>query len=252
MSDIQIVRVPIVPFGIVNAHIIVGRRGCVVVDAGTPGSERKIERALKAKGLTVRDIRLVVVTHAHVDHAGGALALRELSGAPIMGHRQDTPYFRGEEAMTFCTTDWFSRIFLRLGVVQQPYPAFTPDVVLESGECRSLDAYGVEGQVRHTPGHTEGSISVEMSEHAFVGDLLASGIMVGGIAMTGTAKRPPFEDDPHRVSAELERMVGAGFRQFYMGHGGPLGAAEVRRHARRLGREPRRTTRALPSAIVDR
>ena len=90
MSDIEIVRVSILPFGMVNAHIIVGERGCVVVDAGLPGSERKIARTLKAKGLTLRDVRLIVVTHAHIDHAGGALALRELSGAPIMGHREDT------------------------------------------------------------------------------------------------------------------------------------------------------------------
>ena len=236
----------------VNAHIIVGKRGCVVVDAGLPGSERKIERALKAKGLTLRDIRLVVVTHAHIDHAGGALALRELSGAPIMGHREDTRYFRGEAAMTFCTTDWFSRIFFRCGVVQKRYPAFTPDLLLEVGECQSLEAFGVEGEVRHTPGHTEGSISVAVKEHALVGDLLASGILLGGIAMTGTAKRPPFEDDPLRVAAELERMVEVGLQKFYIGHGGPLDAAEVRRHARRLAQKRHVSAGELPSAVADR
>jgi hypothetical protein len=43
--------------------------------------------------------------------------------------------------------------------------------------------------------------------------------------------RPPFEDDPQAVSEELLGMVDAGMQRFHMGHGGPLPATEVRRHA---------------------
>ncbi|PCE33248.1 hypothetical protein [Burkholderia ubonensis] len=69
------------------------------------------------------------------------------------------------------------------------------------------------------------------SSDASVGDLVASGILLGGIALTGRAKRPPFEDDPLTVAAELERLVRAGTRCFYMRHGAPLDAGEVLRHA---------------------
>jgi hydroxyacylglutathione hydrolase len=55
----------------------------------------------------------------------------------------------------------------------------------------------VDGLVRHTAGHTPVSIAVELSsQDALVGDLIASGILLGGIAFTGRAMRPPFEDDP--------------------------------------------------------
>jgi hypothetical protein len=64
-----------------------------------------------------------------------------------------------------------------------------------------------------------------------VGDLISSGILFGGVALTGRARRPPFEDDPLTVAGELERLVRAGTKRFYMGHGGPLEAAEVLRHA---------------------
>jgi hydroxyacylglutathione hydrolase len=55
--------------------------------------------------------------------------------------------------------------------------------------------------VLHTAGHTPGSISVELAaKDVLVGDLIASGILIGGIASNGRAIRPPFEDDPHAVA----------------------------------------------------
>jgi hydroxyacylglutathione hydrolase len=99
----------------------------------------------------------------------------------------------------------------------------------------NLAPFGVDGIVRHTGGHTPGSISVELSsQDALVGDLIASGILLGGIALTGRAMRPPFEDDPLTVANELERLVREGAKRFYMGHGGPLEAAEILRPAWRL------------------
>ena len=89
MTALQIIRIPILPFGMVNSHLILGARGCIFVDAGLPGSESKIEKVLTKHGLTFRDIKLIVVTHAHVDHAGSAALLHELSGAPIVAHEDD-------------------------------------------------------------------------------------------------------------------------------------------------------------------
>jgi hypothetical protein len=67
-----------------------------------------------------------------------------------------------------------------------------------------------------------------------VGDLIASGILIGGIVRTKHAIRPPFEDDPYAVSSELQRLIDSGMERFYMGHGGPLEADEVRRHVQNL------------------
>jgi hydroxyacylglutathione hydrolase len=107
--------------------------------------------------------------------------------------------------------------------------------MMRNGDEISLLEFGVDGIVRHSAGHTPGSVSVELASHeALVGDLIASGILIGGIAFTGRAIRPPFEDNAERVSRELEGLVHRGATRFYMGHGGPLGIAEVVRHARSL------------------
>jgi glyoxylase-like metal-dependent hydrolase (beta-lactamase superfamily II) len=232
MYSHEIIRIPILPLGMVNAHLIKSEGGCILVDAGIPGSEGKISRVLAEHGLTVDDIKLIIVTHAHTDHAGSAARLRALSGAPILAHEGDADFYRRAAPMTFCPTGRFGRLFLKTPLPHQPYEGFEPDILMKDGDLVNLLDFGVDGLVRHTAGHTPGSIAVELaSQDALVGDLVASGILIGGIAFTGRAMRPPFEDDPERVAHELDRMVRSGAKRFYMGHGGPLAAKEVARHA---------------------
>jgi hydroxyacylglutathione hydrolase len=235
MSATKIIRIPILPLGMVNAHLIRSPQGCILVDAGIPGSEQKIGRVLASNGLCFADIKLIVVTHAHTDHAGSAARLRALSGAPILAHAADADFYSRRRPMTFCPTGLVGRWFLKTPAPHQPYEGFVPDIMMRNGDEFSLLDFGIDGIVRHSGGHTPGSVSIELASHeALVGDLIASGILIGGIAFTGHAIRPPFEDDADRVSRALEGLVHRGATRFYMGHGGPLGVAEVVRHARAL------------------
>ncbi len=235
MFETEIIRIPILPLGIVNAHLVRSPAGCILVDAGIPGSERKIGRVLANHGLSFRDIKLIIVTHAHTDHAGSAARLRDLSKAPILAHRDDADFYSRKTPMTFCPTSRVGRLFLKTPFPHAPYEGFEPDIMMSNGDTINLLDFAINGVVRHTGGHTPGSIAVELASHdALVGDLIASGILIGGIAFTRRAIRPPFEDDPRRVGQELERLVRGGTKRFYMGHGSTLEAAEVMRHARML------------------
>lgn len=235
MTSFHIVRIPILPFRMVNAHMIIGPSGCILVDTGLPGSESKVGKVLRRYGMSFKDIKLIVITHAHVDHAGSAAVLRELSGAPIVGHEDDLKYYKREMPMTFCPTGWAGRLFLKAPLIYEPYQAFEPDILLANNDVLDLTGYGIPALVKHTPGHTAGSISVELNtKDALVGDLIASGILIGGLVRTGRAIRPPFEDDPRAVGIELQRLLDSGIERFYMGHGGPLDACEVQRHAQAL------------------
>ena len=240
MSSTKIIRIPIFPLNMVNAHLIAGGAGCILVDTGIPGSERKIAKVLTRHGLSMKDIKLIVVTHAHTDHAGSAGRVRKLSGAPILAHRDDADFYSRRVPMTFCPTGRVGKFFLKTPLPHEPYEGFEPDILLRDSDTVNLADFGVDGLVRHTAGHTPGSIAVELSsQDALVGDLIASGILIGGIVFTGRAMRPPFEDDPQTVARELERLVRGGAKRFYMGHGGPLEADEVLRHARRLSKTAR-------------
>jgi hydroxyacylglutathione hydrolase len=231
-QPVTIARIPILPFGMVNSHVLIAGTDCILVDAGLPGSEHKIGRVLRRHGRGFADIKLIIITHAHVDHAGSAARLRALSGAPIAAHAGDLPYYQQRAAMSFCETGWFGRLFMRTGLILQPYQPFTPDILLDGETKLDLAPYGIDGTVHGTPGHTAGSLSVTLAQgDALVGDLIASGILLGGLVRTGQAKRPPFEDDPALVARQLRHMLDSGSHCFHMGHGGPLPAPEVRRHA---------------------
>ncbi|WIT14121.1 MBL fold metallo-hydrolase [Paucibacter sediminis] len=231
----EVVRIPILPFGLVNAHLVLGTDGAILVDAGLPDTQDVVEQALRARNLAWSDVKLIVVTHAHIDHAGNAGRIRALTGAPVCAHQGDLDHYRQHKRMTFCATGAFGRLFYRTGLIQRAYEPFEPDILLSGNQTLDLRPYGVAGTVVSTPGHTCGSLSVALDDgQALVGDLISSGILLGGIALTGRAKRPPFEDDPSRVADALDRLTAEGSLHFFMGHGGPLPASEVRRHANRL------------------
>jgi len=174
-----------------------------------------------------------IVTAADIqDRDGGAM--------PILAHHDDADIYSRKEPMTFCPTSVVGRLFLKTPFPHQPYEGFTPDIMMKSGDSVNLLDFGVDGLVRHTGGHTPGSIAVELSsQDVLVGDLVASGIGIGGVAFIGRPIRPPFEDDPHTVACELNRMLKGGAKRFYMGHGGPLEATEVSRHAKFLCEDTR-------------
>lgn len=228
-------KISIFPLGMINAFLLINSKSCILIDTGLPNSEKSIENALKKFNLTFTDIKLIIITHAHIDHAGNTAKIKSLSGAHVIAHNGDLPYYKGEKKMHFCCTGWFGWLFSKTGAIQKPFDTFEPDILLSSNDKFSLNSYGIDGEIISTPGHTQGSISIVIeNEKAVVGDLISSGILLGGILMTHKAKRPPFEDHPLQVSQELQSIANKGVQTFFMGHGGPLPQKEVLRHINKL------------------
>ncbi len=132
-------------------------REAIVVDPGDEVS--RIHRRLTEHGLKLKQI---LITHAHIDHVGGALKLKALTGAPIYLNENDLPLL----GMMAAQAAWIG--------VQTPETA-PPDEALTEGRCIGLDSY--PGQVLHTPGHTQGSICLhfEPLKMVIAGDTLFAG-----------------------------------------------------------------------------
>jgi len=129
----------------------------IVID---PGDEvARIHRRLTELGLKLKQI---LVTHAHIDHVGGALQLKRLTGAPILLNENDLPLL----AMMNDQAGW-------LGIA--PPETAPPDENLSEGLTVGLDNY--PAQVLYTPGHTQGSVCLHFAplKLLIAGDTLFAG-----------------------------------------------------------------------------
>ncbi|MCB1438396.1 MAG: MBL fold metallo-hydrolase [Nitratireductor sp.] len=235
MTKTHVETVQMLPFGMLNAFLLINSGKAILVDTGLPNSEDRVARALKRNGLSWPEIKLIVLTHAHIDHAGSALRLRELTSAPVLAHESDIPYLQGEPPV-LRPTGTFGRLFKKTGAIEQPFDYLMPDLVA-SADTIDLDEFGICGQVRHTPGHTPGSVSVLLEDgNVIAGDLAASGILLGGIALKSRPTAPPFEEDAQEVANSLQGLLDLGFTRFHLGHGGPLEARQIAAHVEAIKR----------------
>ncbi|MCA2002768.1 MAG: MBL fold metallo-hydrolase [Chloroflexi bacterium] len=213
-----------------NAYLVTGRK-TVIVDTGMPGEQDKILRAAERAGVKAEDISLILHTHGHVDHAGSSAALAKRLNLPTAVHRADEGMMQTGKMNNLNCLRLEARMILPL--VNKPFPPVQPDLFVD--ETFNLSAFGVEGRILHTPGHTAGSVSVLLSDGAaIVGDVMMGGYMGGNLL----GRRPNyhyFADDLNAVHGSIQNLLDAGVKTFYVGHGGPLERDDVARRFARIG-----------------
>jgi len=154
----------------------------IVID---PGDEiGRIERRLTELGLKLKQI---LITHAHIDHVGGAVKLKKLTGAPILLNENDLPLLRMMDAQA----GW-------LGMATPEVAP--PDASLAEGLKVGLERY--PAQILHTPGHTQGSVCVHFAplKMVFAGDTLFAG-SIGRTDLPGGNGRQLIESIETRLMA---------------------------------------------------
>ena len=132
-------------------------REAIVVD---PGYDiPRILATLAKHQLTVRQI---VVTHAHIDHIASALDLKQITGAPILYSAADLP-------LTAMMDEQAAWIGVETPAVKPPDHS--------PADLESVSVRGVDAQVIHTPGHTEGSLCLHLPSESLLlaGDTLFAG-----------------------------------------------------------------------------
>jgi hydroxyacylglutathione hydrolase len=189
----KVVQIPNGRF-VQNCYLVAdeGSRQCAVIDPGE-------EAALIGRTLTDLGMRLVAIwlTHAHIDHVLGVPELKRLTGAPVYLHPADRPLYDRVAGQAVV-------LGIRAGPLPPPDRAFAHGDVVRVGDLAFT--------VRHTPGHSPGSVSLVGSEVVFVGDVLFQGSI-------GRSDLPGGDSETLLQSIQRELLSLPDDTIVYSGHG---------------------------------
>jgi glyoxylase-like metal-dependent hydrolase (beta-lactamase superfamily II) len=200
-----------------NCYLISSGPEMVLVDAGMRGSSKIVEKYLKEMGKNLSDIKYIFITHADIDHVGGAAEMKKMTGAKLVIHQAETGVLSGKIRGKHVKGP-LGLLFKLLAPVVRFQPV-EPDIVIK--ENTELAGF----KVIHTPGHTVGSICLfQPGKVLFAGDALRSD-------RSGNPKLPSkmMTADIVQAKVSVALIAGLEFDTLLCGHGAPVkGNAAVR------------------------
>ncbi|KAE8762540.1 MBL fold metallo-hydrolase [Georgenia thermotolerans] len=227
----------------VNCYLIEDDDGVTVVDAGLPAFWPLLGRALRELGHRPRDVRALVLTHAHFDHVGVARRLQRRLGVPVWAHEREHylaahPYRYAHENVRAIYPLRYPHDIKLLAAMARAGALWVRGVrdtrPLEPGT--TLDVPG-RPQVIFTPGHTFGHCALS----------LPRGVLVSGDALVTldpyTARTGPriiagaATADSAMALRSLDALAATGAQVVLPGHGEPWtdGVEAAVAHARAAG-----------------
>lgn len=126
----------------------VGNRETVMIDCGAGKSFNALVKNIGALGFEPEKIKVLILTHCHIDHIGSAHLCKSEFGCQVVAHEKDAEAIEGKD-MTKTAADWYGVEYVPVAV----------DIIL-SKNLQTLKFGDVEFNLLHTPGHTPGSIAV--------------------------------------------------------------------------------------------
>jgi glyoxylase-like metal-dependent hydrolase (beta-lactamase superfamily II) len=167
-------KVHLIPDITANPYLLIEPDGLTLIDAGLPGSHKKILRYMAGLGFAPKGLKRIIITHADFDHVGGLAALKAATGARIfasaieaqaMAEGHASRPLKPRSRITKMLFELMTRLF-------KPAP-IKADELLSDGQT-----FAIMGGLRvvETPGHTPGHISLFLPAAGilFCGDSIVS------------------------------------------------------------------------------
>ena len=213
---------------VIATALLDGPGGLTLIDPGPTSCLPALEAGLRGRGLTLRDVRTLLLTHIHLDHAGATgTILERVPNIRVYVHERGAPHMIDPAKLLASATRLHGDRMEALWGAFQPVPA-SQITALAGGE--RLDMGGTSIRVAYTPGHAKHHVSYldERSGMAYVGD-------TGGVHVTRRLSAGADAAARHRYrglagECEHDRCLAAGVAVSHAlrsGHAGPRSSGAV-------------------------
>lgn len=193
-----------------NCYIVENGTNSILVDTGKREFVNRVIEQCKDY-----HVKLIILTHAHFDHAENAAQISETLGIPIGMNEQDCDLIQSNLNQPMYATTILGKFVLSASMndfSMRTIPKFKPKVLLHDGD--SLHDYGIDAQIIALPGHTIGSIGIDVDKkHLLIGDALMN-MFYPTVSMLYNNRVQMLES--------ARKISDIGDRTIYFGHGKPL------------------------------
>lgn len=181
-----------------GCYLIKTTNGCILLDTGFVITVPRIEENLKTLGIGLRDIKIILNSHAHLDHAGGDTEMKRLTGAKIIMSQADAELLASGGINDF--TPYSNEM--------KSYAPTKADRIVADGELIKLG--GTTLTCHLTPGHTRGATTwtLDTTEDRRTVHVVffSSASLLSGVKLIGNAKYPQIADDLKRSYQKWKAM----------------------------------------------
>lgn len=211
-----------------NAYLVTEGSNAWLIDSGLPRDWKRLLRLIRAHGVEPGQLKAVLHTHGHSDHAGNSRRLREEFQLPLVMHRGELARVERGENGPLTPASWMTPFTLPFLV--HHFPGFTPDVILDDDLSPITRDFGFPGQVLFTPGHTMGSLTYVLGAEAIVGDLIRGSL----IPFRRSGAGHFYHENAALAAQSLHTVRAHSVTTFHPGHFGcvTLGALPPNPHSR--------------------
>lgn len=186
---------PLPGVGVVSYLVEETPHDLTLIDSCFLANLQILEKYLHDAGYEISDIKRIIITHLHPDHTQAVKEIKKRSGAQVLSHWQEAPYLRHNPTYNGPPSqETFQNILNHLGVkpeeVMRRFGSFDVEPIDVDLELQDGDLVGRSLKVVHTPGHTQGHISLYSQQQGIIfgADVMFKSIMgnVGLFVPPGT------------------------------------------------------------------
>jgi glyoxylase-like metal-dependent hydrolase (beta-lactamase superfamily II) len=215
-----------------NCFLLKANEGYLLIDTSFPSYFKTFLNALKENNIELSQIKYLLLTHSHDDHAGFAAEIKEKTSCKIIAHKNAVDSLKQGSIINvgrFLNTQAHISMVLynwskRRDFKYPPVALNDEDIVIAEDNAVLLKTIGIDGRILYTPGHTNDGISIILANgDAFVGDACMSNL--------GFLHYRPIEvSDLNSVFESWQKIVDSGAKTVYPSHGKPFAVEELVHH----------------------